>query len=130
MPVFKRIRSKVDETDSESSGSPTIGKRSNKRTKALRNKPATHTKLRSSPQKLAVYIVAVKLGANRTVAGLSKLVRESADYALAKDAEEADVVVTGIGMRQRLERTISTELIVSCRRSPYIFWGTQRKPVS
>ena len=115
MPVFKRTRSKVDETsDSESNGPPTIGTRSNKRTRNLEKAPHTDPKLRSSPQKLTVYIVAVKLGADRTVAGLSKLVKESSDYALAKNAEEADIIVTGIGMRQRLERSISTELIVSC----------------
>lgn len=116
MPAFKRTRSKVDETDSESGGgSPTIGKRSNKRNKALGNASATHT--RTSPQKLAVYIVEAKLGANRTVAGLSKLVKESADYTLAKNSKEADVVVTEIGMRQRLERSIPAELIVSHHRS-------------
>ena len=121
MPVFKRTRSKFDETDSESGGSPTIGNRKNKRNKALVNPPATHPKLRTSPQKLTVYIVEVKLGDNHTVAGLSKLVQESADYALAKSAEEADVVITGIGMRQRLERSIAAELIVSCRCSSRIY---------
>jgi len=128
MPVFKRTRSKVDETDSESGGSPTIGKRLNKRNKARGNAPATNRELRSLPQKLAVYIVAVKLGPNRTVAGLSKLVNESADYALAKNAEEADVVVTGIGMRQRLERSISAELIVSCGCPSHILWDVNRDP--
>jgi len=128
MPVFKRTRSKVDETDSEPGGTPTIGKRSNKRNKALGNAPAADRELRGSPQKLAVYIVAVKLGPDRTVAGLSKLVKESADYALAKNAEEADVVVTGIGMRQRLERSISTELIVSCDRPSHILWDANRDP--
>jgi len=123
MPVFKRTRSKVDETDSESGESPTIGKRSNKRNKALVDPPTTHRELRNSPQKLAVYIVEVKLGADHTVAGLSKLVKESADYALAKNVEEADVVITGIGMRQRLERSIPAELIVSCRSSSRILWG-------
>ena len=118
MPAFKRTRSKVYETDSESDGPPTIGKRSNKRNKALGNHSATHPKLRNSPQKLTVYIVEVKLGVDRTVAGLSKLVRESVDYALADNAEEADVVITGIGMRQRLERSISAELIVRYRCSP------------
>ena len=124
MPTFKRTRSKVNESDSsESGGSFTISNRSNKRTKAVGNAPATHHKLRNSPQKLAVYVVAVKLGANRTVDGLSKLVKDSSDYTLAKSADEADVIVTGIGMRQRLERSISTEIIVSCR-CPYhpTFW--------
>jgi hypothetical protein len=116
MPTFKRTRFKVSETDSsESGGSPTIGNRSNKRTKVVGNAPATRRKPRSSPQKFAVYIVAVKLGANRTVDGLSKLVEDSSEYALAKNADEADVIVTGIGMQQRLERSISAELIVSCR---------------
>ena len=109
MPAFKRTRPKVDETDSESGGSPTIGKRLNKRNRSLGNPPTTH---RNSPQKVAIYIVEVKLGANRTVAGLSKLVKESADYTLVENAEEADVVITGIGMRQRLERSVSAELIV------------------
>ena len=124
MPVFKRTRSNVDETDSESGGLPTIGKRSpNKRNKAVVDPPATDRELRNSPQKLAVYIVEVKLGANHTVAGLSKLVKGSADYALAKNAEEADVVVTGIGMRQRLERSIPAELIVSYRYSSHVLRG-------
>lgn len=114
MPRFKRTRSKVDETDSESGGgSPTIGKRSKKRNKSVGNIPTTHRKPHSSPQKLMVYIVAARLGTNRTVAGLSDLMKESTDYALAEEAEEADVIVTGIGMRQRLERSISVELIVS-----------------
>ena len=115
MPTFKRTRSKVNETDSsESGGSPTIRNRSNKRTKAVENAPATNRDLRNSPQqKLAVYIVAVKLGPNRTVDGLSKLVEDSSDYTLAKNADEADVIVTGIGMQRRLERSISTEIIVS-----------------
>ena len=47
--------------------------------------------------------------------GLSELVKDSSDYALARNADEADVIITGIGMRQRLERSISTELIVSFR---------------
>jgi len=135
MPAFRRTRSNVDDTDSESGGSPTIGKQSNKRNKVLGNAPATDGKLRSSPQKLAVYIVAAKLGADRT-AGLSKLVGESADYILAGDADEADVIVTGIGMQQRLERSISAELIVSCRCPSHTFWehSTQtlsqdRKPI-
>ena len=118
MPVFKRTRSKVDETDSESDGSPTIGKLSNKRNKSLVNPFATRHKPRNSPQKLAVYIVEAKLGANYSVAGLSKLVKESADHALAENAKEADVLITGIGMRRRLERSIPTELIVSCRYFP------------
>lgn len=122
MSTFKRTRFGVDETDSsESGGSPTIRNRSNKRTKAVRNAPATYRKPRNLPRKLAVYIVAVKLGANHTVDGLSKLVEDSSDYTLARDASEADVIVTGIGMRQRLERSISTELIVSCC-SILIFW--------
>jgi len=123
MPVFKRMRSKVDETDSESGGEPTIGKRLNKRNKTLVNPPATLHELRTSPQKLTVYIVEAKLGANHTVAGLSKLVKASADHALAENAEEADVVITGIGMRQRLERSIPAELIVRCRYSIHTFWG-------
>lgn len=123
MPVFKRTRSKVYETsDSESNGSPTIGNRSNKRTRALGGAPSADHKLRHSPQKFMVYIVAVKLGTNRTAAGLSKLVEESPDYALAKNAEEADIIVTGIGMRQRLERTVSAELIVSWGRPSHTFW--------
>lgn len=113
MPRFKRTRSKVDETDSESGESPTIGNQSKKRTKRTGNIPATDRKLHSLPQELTVYIVAVKLGGNRTVAGLSNLIEESTEYALAENAEEADVIVTGIGMRQRLERSISAELIVS-----------------
>jgi DNA polymerase IV len=120
MPAFKRTRSKVDETDSESGGSPTIGKRSNKSNKTLGDTPATHRKLHNLPRKFAVYIVGVKLGADHTMAGLSELVRGSADYTLAKDAEEADVVITGIGMRKRLERSIPTNLIVSCRRSSHL----------
>jgi len=123
MPTFKRTRSKLDKADSSESdadGSPTIRNRSNKRTKPVGNAPATHHKLRGSPQKLAVCIVAVKLGANHTVDGLSKLVKDSSDYALARNADEADVIVTGIGMRQRLERSISAELIVSCRCSSYL----------
>lgn len=110
MPRFKRTRSELDETESESGdrGPPTLRPRSHKRNK---NAPSTDVKLRSSPQKLTVYIVATKLGANRTVAGLSSLVEESADYILAKSAEEADVIITGIGMRQRLERSVSAELI-------------------
>ena len=101
----------VDETDSESGGgSPTIGKRLNKR-----NKPAGNvTRLRGSSRKLMVYIVATKLGTNRTVAGLSDLMKESTDYALACNAGEADVIVTGIGMRRRLERSVSAEFIVCC----------------
>ena len=112
MPGFKRTRPKVDETDSESDGSPTINKRSDKRTKPTVTVPATDRKLRNSPQKLAVYIVAAKLGANRTVVGLSHLVEESSDYSLAKSAEEADVIITGVGMRKRLERSVSAKLIV------------------
>lgn len=108
MPYFKRTRSNIDETDSEFDGSPTIGKRSVKRRNV-----SNHKFRGSSPQKLTVYIVAVKLGADRTFAGLSKLIKESVDYVLAKDPDEADVIVTGIGMRQRLERSISAELIVS-----------------
>jgi hypothetical protein len=105
----------VDETDSESGGgSPTIGKRSKKRNKPVGNTPATHLRLHGSPQKFMVYIVEAKLGTNRTVAKLSDLVRESTDYALARNAGEADVIVTGIGMRQRLERSVSAELIVCC----------------
>jgi hypothetical protein len=112
MPHFKRTQSKVDETDSESGGSLTIGKRPNKRNKSLGSAPAIHCELRSSPQKLAVYIVAPKLGTNHTVAGLSNLVQGSADYDLARNAEEANVIITGTGMRQRLERSIPTGLIV------------------
>ena len=111
----------ASETDSESGGSPTIGKRSNKRTKE--SAPAIDYKLRSSPRRLAVYIVAAKLGTNHTVDGLSKLMKDSSGYALAENADEADVIVTGIGMRQRLERSIPAELIVSCRCPYYIFWG-------
>ena len=119
MPTFKRTRPKANETDSESGrGSPTIGKRPNKRSKDFRNASVRHREPSNSPQKLAVYIVEAKLGANRTVAGLSRLVRESPDYTLAKNAEGADIVITGIGMRQRLERSISSELIVSCRCLP------------
>lgn len=127
MPRFKRTRSKVDETDSESDGSetPTIGKRLNKRSKPIGNPPGAHRKLRSSPQKLMVYIVAAKLGAGRNLAVLSDLVEESTDYALAKNPEEADVIVTEIGMRQRLERSISAELIVSYRSSTSPCGGTQ-----
>lgn len=112
MPRFKRTRSKVDETDSESgSGPPTIGKRSSKRNKPVGNAPNPH---HTSPQKLmAIYIVAAKLGTDRTVAGLSDLIKGNVDYTLAKHAEEADVIVTGIGMRRRLERSIPAELIVS-----------------
>lgn len=115
MPGFKRTRSKVHNTDSESDESPTIGNRSNKRNKPLGNPPATHYELRNFSQKLAVYIVAAKLGTNRTVADLSDLVRGSTYFTLAKNAEEADVVVTGVGMRKRLERSIPAELIVSFR---------------
>lgn len=129
MPRFKRTRSNVDETDSESGGgSPTIGKRSNKRIKRTENLPATHPKLRSSPQKLMVYIVAAKLGTNHTMAGLSDLMSESTDYSLAKNAEEADVIVTGIGMRQRLKRSIPVELIVSCRHSGSHLTRAQHQP--
>lgn len=49
------------------------------------------------------------------VDGLSKLLKDSSDYALARNADEADVIITDTGMRQRLERSISAELIVSCR---------------
>jgi DNA polymerase mu len=133
MPRFKRTHSKLDDADSESDGEPTIGKRLNKHTKPPKNAPATHRKLRSSPQKLTVYIVAVKLGANRTVARLSNLVNESADYTLATNAEEADVIITGIGMRRRLERSIPAELIVSylCARciSQHRPVPQDRKPV-
>lgn len=129
MPRFKRTRSKVDETDSESGGgSPTIGKQSNKRNKPVENIPATHRKHGDSPQKFMVYIVATKLGTNRTVAGLSDLMNEGTDYALAKNAEEADVIVTGIGMRQRLERSISAELIVSCHYSTPRLAGSRHRP--
>ena len=120
MPTLKRTRSKVHETDSESSDAPTIGNQSTKRTKG--GASATHHKLRSSSEKLAVYIVAVKLGPGRTLDGLSKLVEDSSDYVLAKNGDEADVLVTGIGMRKRLERSVSAELIVSCRCLVHMFW--------
>ena len=120
MPTLKRTRSKVHETDSEPSDSPTIGNQSTRRTKG--GASATHHKPRSSSRKLAVYIVAVKLGPGRTLDGLSKLVEDSSDYVLAKNVDEADVFVTGIGMRRRLERSVSAELIVSCYRPTHIFW--------
>ncbi|KAF9777864.1 hypothetical protein BJ322DRAFT_514143 [Thelephora terrestris] len=110
MPRFKRTRSKVDETDSESGGSPTIGKRSNKRNKLTENAPATDCPPRSLPQKLAVYIVAAKLESNR-IKELSNLVEESTEYSLAKNAGEADVIVTGTGVRERLERSVPVAII-------------------
>ena len=119
MPTLKRTRRKAHETDSESSGSPTIGKQSTKRTKG--KAPTTHHKPRSSSVKLAVYIVAVKLGPGRTVDGLSKLVEDSSDYVLARNVNEADVFVTGIGTRQRLERSVPAELIVSCSFPIHVF---------
>ena len=130
MPRFKRTRSKVDDdTDSEPGGGPpTIGKRSNKRKKPVENAPASYHKRRNSPQKLMVYVVAAKLGADRTVAGLSDLIKESADYALARNAREADVIVTGIGMRQRLERSIPAEFIVSCHHFIPHLAGALRQP--
>jgi hypothetical protein len=112
MPRFKRTRFKVDETDSESGGSPTIGKRSNKRNKLTENAPATDCPPPSSPQKLAVYIVAAKLESNR-IEELSNLVEESTEYSLARNSEEADVIVTGTGVRERLERSVPVAIIVS-----------------
>lgn len=122
MPDFKRTRPRVYETDSESDvyGPPTIGKHSVKRTKCTITVPATDRKPRSPPHKLAVYIVAVKLGANRTVVELSRLVEESSEYSLAESAEKADVIITGIGMRRRLERSVSAGLIV--RQLAFIFY--------
>lgn len=120
----------VDETDSEvGRRTPTIGKRSNKRNKPVGNVSTAHPRPPGSPQKLMVYIVAAKLGTNRTVAGLSDLIKENTDYALASNAGEADVIVTGIGMRQRLERSVSAELIVCCCCSvPPLMRNINRRP--
>ena len=61
--------------------------------------------------KVKVYIVEAKID-SPSLAGLVRAAEQNAK-SVCRDPQEADVIITAIGMRKRLERHISWELAVS-----------------
>lgn len=97
MPGFKRTRSRSSSVSSSNS--------------AQRAKRAKSSEKRLLPG-IKVYIVQAKL-ASPTIARLFRLA-EAHTSKLCKTVEEADVVITAITMRKRLERHVPPNLFVGC----------------
>jgi DNA polymerase mu len=100
MPGFKRMRSRSYSNSSFSSQNEP-----HKQTQSIGKGILSGTK---------IYIVPSKLGAPK-ISRLSKLA-ETHTIKLCENVEEAEVVLTAIGMQKRLERHIPSESIVSCFR--------------
>ena len=99
MPGFKRTRS------TSGSSSSSYNTRSHKVAKSIGKRISPGTK---------IYIVQAKIS-SPDIAKLFRLA-ESLTTKLCKNAEDADVIITAIGMQKRLERHIPAQQIVELLR--------------